>query len=490
MKKDKDNMITNFKLFETLSTKGLKPSYLMTLSEYKEKVSPILKDFLKYMKKNTLQYYIIDNYSCLNYITYPVYKEKELESFRRNKWNLGEDYVKKHWLERNGVLPETNIPENISKIVNEYLDFFTKVFGEKNLSKIEFDETKGNKRSLRRAIEDDTYLNMLKNNEITVEKLTEIFDSVGVKVPVGILKRANVKPIVKTEEKTDEQIQKIFNGILKNLQNFKDKNVNSYSLITRMKRDSFGISYATVYQFKHIVDNWKFLSDDQKSIIEKEFPDYSNKIKQFASKEEEKVKIENISFDKVLAPIIQKFKDGIQGIVDKQKKKIDEYYRSTYMSILDDYKTLTGTEFEKKHGYPVIDKYTRDVKGYSLNKFWNSTFGQLLKMKNGVEKELDKIITKDQDEYQMREYDKIYSLFGRLRTKYPNLVDFELETPRKGKNGVEFTMKAYDPKGVIYNIYTETITAGGYNIQRYHFRWLMSVYVGGDRVAIFKSETK
>ena len=78
-------------------------------------------------------------------------------------------------------------------------------------------------------------------------------------------------------------------------------------------------------------------------------------------------------------------------------------------------------------------------------------------------------------------------MFGRLRTKYPDLVDFELDLPKRGINGIEYFMKAYDKKGVIYNIITETIYAGGYNIQRLHLRWLMSVYCNGERISVFKS---
>lgn len=493
MKKQFNDMIITFKLFEAISIDGLKPAYLMNLPEYNEKVSPILKEFSKWIKKN-LQYYIVWNYSFVNYITWEDFKEKELDSFRRNKFSLGVDYIQERWKKTNGIEPDENIPESISKQFKEYRDFFIHVFGEKNLSHIEPDEMKSNKRSIRRAIQDNTYLDLLRSGEITGEKLTEICDSVGVKVPTGVLKKANVKPTSKKEaEKTTEEIQKIYANILRGLLDFKSRKQVAGSLVTRMTRNTYGISYSTVSTFKYMVDKWKYLTDEQKSTIEREYPDYSYKIKQLASKDEEKREAENISFDKVLGPIIQKFKEGIQPMVDEQKDKINKKMRSNFSNVLEDYETLTGSDFEKRYGskYKVTDAYGKSTgeEKYTLRKFWESLNGRLIKMKNAEEREqtLVREILNAQNEYQTNEHVKIEALFGRLRRKYTDLIDFELDSPKRGINGIEYFMKAYDKNDVIYNIITETIYAGGYNIQRLHLRWLMSVYCNGERISIFKS---
>lgn len=492
MKKDSKDMITSFKLFESISSEGVKPAYLMTLSEYNEKVSPVLKEFTKWIKKN-LQYYIVWDYSFINYITWNDFKEKELESFRRNKYSLGVEYIQKRWREMNGVEPEENIPDSVSKQFKEYKDFFSVVFG--NTLRVDSDEVKSNKRAIKRAFENDTYLDMLRDGKITVDELTRICDSAGVKVQSGVLKKANVKPVVKKEDgKTPEEVTKIFNSIIRILTEFTSRKIEPYSLVTRMTRTTYGISYATISSFKFIVDNWKYLSDEQKEYINKTFPNYMYKIKEFTSKEEQKRTAENISYDEVLGPIIKQFKEGIQPMVDEQKEKINNGMRGNLSRILKDYETMTGSEFDKRYGdrYEVKDPYTRKPTGeikYSMNQFWGSLYGRLIRMKdlNEREKVFSREILTAQNEYQAREHEKIEALFGRLRMKYPDLVDFKLEKPKRGVNGIEYFMTAYDKKGVIYNISTETIYAGGYNIQRLHLRWLMSVYCGGERVAIFKS---
>jgi len=494
MKKD-SNMIITFKIFEELIDSSLKPAYLMTLSEYQEKVSPVLKTFWKFISKNSayLKHSWLD-FGGVNFLTWDEYMDEAKKRWEKKEGDRSwektfdesweKEYAEKQWPDHKPA------PKEVTDTYKDYIDFFKLVFGEKNLRKMESDETKSNKRSLRRAIEDDTYLNLLKSGEISVQKLTEIFDSVGVNVPVGMLKKANAKPIVKRIEKTPEEITRIFNITKKILTEFITKKINSYSLKTRMTRDTYGISYATINSFKYIVDNWNFLSDEQKQEIEKEFPNYINKIKEFVAKGDEKGGIENISFDEVLAPIIQKFKEGIQPIIDEQKEKINKSYHETYERLHNDRETLTTIEFEKKYGKPIFD-YNRQPTGkYSLNAFWESELGQLLRIPKTDQTKLQQIITVYQDAYQMKEYEKVNSLFYRLRTKYPTLIDFKLEHPSRGRNGVEFIMTAYDSKGIEFKIYTETIIAGGYNIQRAHFRWLMQVYCGTDKVAVFSSEDK
>jgi hypothetical protein len=487
MKKDNSKMITTFKVFESIS-EGIKPAYLMTLSEYQEKVSPVLKTFWKFISKNTvyLKYSWLD-YGGVKFLTWDEYMDEAKKRWEKKEGNRSwektfdgsweKEYSEKQWPDHKPV------PKEVTDTYKDYIDFFKLVFGEKNLRKIESDETKSNKRSLRRAIEDDTYLNMLKSGEISVQKLTEIFDSVGVNVPVGMLKKANTKPIVKKVEKTPEEIIRIFNITKKILTEFKTKKINVYSLKTRMTRDTYGISYATVNSFKYIVDNWNFLSEEQKQEIENEFSDYINKIKEFVAKGDEKGGIENISFDEVLSPIIQKFKEGIQPIIDEQKKKIDKSYHETYERLHNDHETLTENEFQIKYGKPLLDYNRKPTDKYSLNSFWESEAGQLLRIPKTDQKKLQQIITMYQDDYQMNEYGKVDSLFYRLRTKYPTLIDFKLEHPSRGRNGVEFIMTSYDSNGIEFKIFTETIIAGGYNIQRAHFRWLMQVYCGEDKVA-------
>ena len=54
---------------------------------------------------------------------------------------------------------------------------------------------------------------------------------------------------------------------------------------------------------------------------------------------------------------------------------------------------------------------------------------------------------------------------------------------RKGVDGIEFTLSADNPDGKV-NIFTQTIYAGGYNIQKLHLRWLMHVNVLRQKIKI------
>ena len=194
--KETVNMIITFKLFESVSSGNLKPAYLMTLSEYQEKVSPIFKSFNKFIFKNSNCLKSAGYYGVIYYDFEEYMRKKRTEWENSNeKWDkekgwdasFGKGYAEKQWPNHD------NITDEVKNTYKEYLEFFKLVFGENNLSRIESDETKSNKRSIRRSIDDDTYLNLLTNNEITIEKMNEIFDSVGVKIPTGLLKKVNIK---------------------------------------------------------------------------------------------------------------------------------------------------------------------------------------------------------------------------------------------------------------------------------------------------------
>lgn len=106
-----------------------------------------------------------------------------------------------------------------------------------------------------------------------------------------------------------------------------------------------------------------------------------------------------------------------------------------------------------------------------MHNFESSLLGRLLEAQPGPTKE---IIKKQQQAYREKEYFKVITLLYRLETKYPGLENLKMINFSTGVSGIEFTLTA-NIDDIFYTIVTNTIYAGGYNIQRLHLRWLMHI---------------
>lgn len=472
-------MIITFNLFESI-TDGLKMACLITLSEYKEKITPIIKSFNKFVAKNDAYLKNSDYYGVI-YNTYDEYIEKAKKKYEsvpiskhyNRTWDESweKDNIEKKWLNHKPI------PTEIKKTYNEYLDFFKFIFGEKYLTKIEPDETGSNKRAIKRAIDDETYINLLKDNKLNYERFEEILASVGLKVPVSFNKQLNHKPkeIIKTEEEVliiYDRIKIAFDKYIKN-------QIKAYNLVPRMTKNLYNVRYSDVTMFKYIVDNWNFLTDEQKSELRKNdaYLPYIERVKEYIVKAGEK----NINFadNSVYIKIINETKIAIQPAIDSHKEVIKENILKKQKSILLDKETLSEIGFAKKWG---IETGKEGV--YNLISFYNSIEGKLLIWNT---EDTNKYIKKVQDEYQKKEHDKLSLMFYKIKNRFPNIIDFKFLHTTKDKNGLEFRIKGYDSEKVIYFIETNIIFAGGYNIQVFHMRWLMNVSVNGKRIASFKS---
>jgi hypothetical protein len=185
-------------------TKKGKMAYEMTLDEYQAKVSPIIKEYRKFIKKyekwfapasyygllylsleevidafnNDIQYRNFsmpkkDSWTFRNFT--PEQQARYEYSYRKTR-NFDENYTQDH-------TPQYLIDEK-NNYINKFREFFTE---EEINSRVEQDELKSNKRSVKRAIDNGTYAKMLKSGEITIERLNEIGDSVGVRIPRSVL---------------------------------------------------------------------------------------------------------------------------------------------------------------------------------------------------------------------------------------------------------------------------------------------------------------
>ena len=84
----------------------------------------------------------------------------------------------------------------------------------------------------------------------------------------------------------------------------------------------------------------------------------------------------------------------------------------------------------------------------------------------------DDLIQRAQKQFRDNEELKVEILFHRLLKNNPTLRNYQLAVPY---NGSEFTLSAENEKGEEILIQTNTIEAGGYNIQRLHTRWLVDI---------------
>jgi hypothetical protein len=486
MKKEK-SMIITFKIFEAISNEGLKPAYLMTLTEYKAKITPIIKSFYKFISKNT-DYFKKSDYYGLIYLTWDEYIEKERiewENKKKDKWEEGKDwesswhkkYIEEQWMDHKPI------PQDVKKTYEDYLTVFTQIFENENLSKVETDEVGSNKRSVRRAFDDGTYVDLIKENKLEYDKFEEIVTSVGLKIPTGFNKKINYKP--KVAKKADDEKELIFVKIKQILNYFVKNKVNAWDLAPRKTKDMYRVSFSNITSFKYIVDNFNFLDSEQKSEIEEteEYKDYMNRAKTYILKAEEK----NMDFadDSVYTKIIAETKIKIQPTIDEHKQEIKEKILNQQKEIKKQKSELSEDDFIKKYGEKITDRKGNFV-NYSMYKFEQSVLNGLLEWSKD---QTDVYIKQQQDMYQENEHNKLAFLFVKLKMRFPNITEFEFGDVEKRRTGIEFLINGFDKDGVIYEIHTNTIFAGGYNIQVYHMRWLMSVLVNGKQVAAFKSES-
>lgn len=190
---------------------------------------------------------------------------------------------------------------------------------------------------------------------------------------------------------------------------------------------------------------------------------------------------------KSMKPYITKGEKGIQSTIKGKEKEFNKDWKSIQSSIKKDgYEliipfggrasgkaTLTHGNIRKGDETISLKNYIRD-KFYKFYDNWFSTGGYELNTAATyiVDGRVDKLIEQLQKQFREGEEFKVELLFHRLIKKNPTLNNYKLSSPY---NGNEFTLNAVNDKGEGIVIQTNTITAGGYNIQRLHTRWLVDM---------------
>jgi hypothetical protein len=192
---------TQFALGGSMSnTNPTKPAYLMTLAEYQATVTPIIQAYNKFIRKNE-QYFAKADYQGLFWYSFPE-AVSDIENdtikghiFRRlvgyDDKKSAIDHAKgkfNYAKTRNSSIaynftpldtPQSLIDEK-NKFISMLSEFFTQ---DEIISRIQEDETKSNKRAVRRAIDDGVYSNLLNEGKVTIEQVREVAESVGITLP-------------------------------------------------------------------------------------------------------------------------------------------------------------------------------------------------------------------------------------------------------------------------------------------------------------------
>lgn len=243
-----------------------------------------------------------------------------------------------------------------------------------------------------------------------------------------------------------------------------------------------GISSAAAYQTKSLVeilpqlsaaeiDELNGMSYTNRNGRAFQFKPYIEHFQRLAGQQQVKADVKNISqATDEYAALIKQIKEKIEDFIVEQEQKIDKSIKESWEYIRNLYKTLSREEFTAKFGEKK-QYYKSDKFYYSMIQFENTHLGILLR--TSAER-LPEFIAKAQKMYREKEYSKVDGLIYKLKARYSSLSNFIMTNFRRGVNGIEFTLTADSPDGQV-SIYTQTIYAGGYNIQRLHLRWLMHV---------------
>ena len=326
----------------------------MTQDEYLQQVVPVLKEYKDFLKKN--KFFVQVNYGSIPEWSYP-----ELVEIRKAHGKVGflkfnfspemkmgstsyirteddlDKQLERSWEEQSGDNVSKEAPFNVIEKKREYVErlknFFGVPFFENSIG--DADVMKTNKRVIKYAIDNNIYKELLDSKKITIEELTKIAESAGVRIPAKLTDENKMRmekaydeiskkmPSVNRKILTElvESIKKSFEPVAKEIYK---REVARYKelatdIVNQQKISPARISaifdfYEKVFEYN--IEKVEIDSDSPKreKIYETYFvglklkPDYVSKIEEYVEGYVERLKAEFINailsnFDKITLPI-------------------------------------------------------------------------------------------------------------------------------------------------------------------------------------------
>jgi len=184
IKRKKDSLVP-----KEIKVEGIKPAYLMTKDEYAKVVTPIVKKYNKFVKANA-KYFKKANYDGILLNTFADYFNEIKEKYSKSEYEKSEKEIKEkaidEWMndyrKSSGRVLDA-VPPTVLQEYQDLVKEFTDYFGDEGVAKFQSDEVGSPKRAINRAQEKGLYEKLMLDGTINYANVTEIFTSVGLKIP-------------------------------------------------------------------------------------------------------------------------------------------------------------------------------------------------------------------------------------------------------------------------------------------------------------------
>jgi hypothetical protein len=212
-------------IIQQVAQDDFQPNYLMTLDEYREKVTPLIQAYKKFLKKNK-DYFVKPDYSGLAHYSLeealeqiddedsPFARKSKYSDYKNKKEKekaIRQNYSYKKTREFNDKYTQAPTPPNLITENKEFIKKLEKYFSFDDLnSRVDDDETKSNKRAVRRAIDNNTYKGLLTDKKVQLIQLQKVSDSVGIRLPKSIFDKST-----QNQMKYEEELGKLLSNIPK-----------------------------------------------------------------------------------------------------------------------------------------------------------------------------------------------------------------------------------------------------------------------------------